>query len=176
MLCYLCIGDTQRRLGDLPHLAQALRTFLGGSMAVAYTSKVSRTSTPQAPMNVHVADLLDDIGDVIDRAGGLDTKIRDLIQQPAEKFRLWIKGQPRDTYLSGVDRALDIRRIHSKVEDMVGFSKIWHRRVAPCPECQLPTLGAWSGEDAIQCSNEDCLAQFTKDEYELHCLKESKKK
>lgn len=145
-------------------------------MKVAYESKVARSSEPQAPMNVHVADLLDDIGDVIDRAGGLDTRIRDLIHQPDEKFRLWVKGRPRDTYLSGVQRALAIRHIHAKVEDMVGFGKVWHRRVAPCPECHLPTLGQWSGEDAIQCSNEDCLAQFSKDEYELHCLKESMKK
>ena len=175
-LCAGCVDDIQRRLGELPHLAQALQIFLGGSMAVTYTSRVNSTPTPQAPMNVAVYDLIDEIGDVIDRAGGTGMRVADLIRQPSAGFRIWSRGEIRDVYLDGVDRALDIRRVHARADGMVGLNRVWQKRAAPCPECHLPTLGTWIGTDTVSCANDDCDSSFTITQYEELCIEQSREK
>lgn len=167
-LCQGCINDIQRCLAELPHLREALKVFLGGSMSVTYTSKVHSTPEPQPPMNVTVYDLIDEIGDVIDRVANLPVDA--LIRAPDAEFKLWRRGKPRLTVLSGVDRALDVRRVHAKADNLIGFNKVWQRRHAPCPVCQMPTLGSWVGSDTISCTNEDCNSSFTRDEYNDYCL------
>ena len=170
-ICSACVYDIQKRLEELPHLGMALKCFLGGSMKVAYTSKVSRTPEPQAPMNVWVADLMDEIGDVIDRAEGL--RILTLIQKPAEPFIVWHRGIRQKTYLDGVDRALDIRRVHAKVSDIVGLQPQWEKRHAPCPSCAEYTLGNWVGSDQIGCTTEDCEEVMSLSEYESYCIQKA---
>lgn len=172
-ICAACVVDIQKRLAELPHLAGALRSFLGGSMKVAYESKVSATHEPAPPMNVAVADYIDEINDVIDRAGGPGIQVHNLIQQPAELFLVWIKGAQQKRHLDGVDRALEIRRIHSRVSNVIGLEAVWRKRHAPCPNCHLPTLGSWVGSPTIECTFEDCGLVMTLDEYEQHCLEES---
>lgn len=172
-LCGGCVIDIQRRSDQLPDLRNALKVFLGGSMSVTYTSKVNSTHQPQPPMNVTVYDLIDEIGDVIDRTGGLP--IETLIRAPGEFFLVWRRGKPVKTALSGVDRALDVRRIHHKADGLVGLNRVWQKRHAPCPHCGLLTLGSWIGSDTIACANEGCDSSFTRDDYDKHCLTEAKK-
>lgn len=171
-LCPQCIDDIQRRLEELPQLAIALRTFLGGSMKVAYESKVQATREPAAPMNVMVADLLDEIGDAIDRAEGLE--VRTLVQKPAELFIVWIRDVQQKKYLDGVDRALDIARSHRRVTAVVGLHRVWDRRRAPCPNCHFPTLGSWVGSETIECTNSECQHRMPLAEYENYCIDQAR--
>lgn len=171
-LCPQCVEDIQRRLDALPDLAAILRAFLGGSMKTAFQSKVKATKAPAPPMNVMVADLLDEIREITDRAGGDNVQIHTLIQKPAELFHLWRHGVRQKVYLDGVDRALDLRRIHGRVSSVVGLERVWSRRAAPCPACRLPALGSWSGSSTVECSA--CEFRMTLDEYSGHCFKESK--
>jgi hypothetical protein len=173
-LCGGCVMQIQVMLTELPHLALALKCFLGGSMATAYTSKVHSTPTPAAPMNVTVYDLIDQIGDVIDRAGGAGVRVDNLIREPANEFKMWRRGRPVTEMLDGVDRAVSIRKTHRKADGMVGLKRIWQRRVMPCPACNLPTLGSWFGEPTVYCTNEDCKSTLTRDEYDLMTLAKSK--
>ena len=143
-------------------------------MATAYTSKVHSTPTPAAPMNVTVYDLIDSIGDVIDRAGGLGVRVDNLVREPACEFRVWHRGSPVRKMLDGVDRAVNIRKVHRKADGMVGLKKIWQRRVMACPACNLPTLGSWFGEGTVYCTNEDCKKTLTRDEYDFMTLAKSK--
>jgi len=159
--------ELQKQLEELPHLAMALKAFLGGSMKMSYTSKVKSTPEPQAPLNVAAADLIDEIGDVIDRA---EDTVLALVQMPAEPFVVWVKGRPRDRYLDGVDRALDIGRVHRKASKVVGLHETWQRRHAPCPSCEQQSLGGFIGTNIIQCTNEDCQIQMDLDEYEKWCV------
>lgn len=175
-LCSGCVTQIQKCLGELPHLAVVLRSLLGGVGAASYTSKVHGTHDPQPPFNVGALDLIDEIGDVIDRAGGLGVRVDNLIREPDAEFLVWQHGSPVKKGLSGVFRALAIRRVHAKAEVVAGVNKSWQRRAAPCPHCRLPTLGTWAGSDTINCSNEDCGAAFTRNEYDVHCFVESKKK
>jgi hypothetical protein len=115
-----------------------------------------------------MVDMADEIWDAIDRTANY--RIVDLITHPAEE---WLIGGYR-VVKDGVDRALDIRRVHSKAEKMVGFNKVWQRRAAACPDCHLPTLGSWLGEDMILCTNGDCLSQFTRTAYEELCVEQSR--
>jgi hypothetical protein len=117
-----------------------------------------------------MVDMADEIWDTIDATAGY--RVVDLITLPAEE---WLIGGYR-VVRDGVDRALKIRWVHAKAEKMVGLNKVWQRRAASCPQCQLPTLGGWVGEDLIHCTNEECLAHFTKDEYEEVCLEQARKR
>lgn len=172
-LCPACVDDIQRRRDELPHLAQALKSFKGASMSVSYDSKVSSTPVPQAPLNLAALDLIDAIGDVIDRAGGY--RIADLVRLPAEKFLLWHRGSRSEVDLDGIARALDVRHVHVKADRMFGFSRVWQKRHAPCPECGLNTLGGWLGSDTVQCANDGCEFLATRSGYEEICISEAKK-
>ena len=174
-LCPGCISQIQVMLAELPHLAAALKCFLGGSMATAYTSKVNSTPTPAAPMNVTVYDLIDDIGDAIDRAGGAGVRIDNLIREPECEFQVWQRGKPVKEMLDGVNRAMSIRKVHRKADSMVGLKKVWQKRVSPCPYCNLPTLGSWFGEGTVYCTNEDCNSSLTRDEYDLMVIAKSRR-
>lgn len=169
-LCARCVEDLQRMLERLPGLAEMLKLFLGGSMKSALESRVSRTSEPQAPMNLHVADLVDEITDVVSRAG---PQVHTLIQKPAEEATRWFKGKPRKVLLTGVDRALDIRSVHNRAETMIGLNQVWEKRVGPCPnpECRMPCLGNWSGTSTIICTA--CSSSFERDVYDAMCVAQS---
>lgn len=119
---------------------------------------------------------MDELEDAIFRAGGEHSQVATLINKPEEKFSVWQRGKPREVYLDGVDRALGIRKAWRKADQIIGLSRTWQRRHAPCPECCLPTLGGWVGEDTVHCSNADCGIAFSRTEYEYLCLNQGKGK
>jgi hypothetical protein len=166
-LCAACCVAIQTQLDELPHLALALRAFRGGSIRMAHTSKVSRTPAPQVPLNITVTDLIDEIGDVIDRTDNLP--VRDLILRPAQLFRIWVKGKPHEKWIDGVDRAIDIGRVNDRVRGVVGLHRIRQARAAPCPACNEHTLSSWVGDDTVSCTDEECGVFMTLDDYDKYC-------
>lgn len=64
-ICTECLQDAEDKLADLPHLALALTSFLGGIPGVGMEGKISGTSDPGTPLNLHIADLISDIGKVL---------------------------------------------------------------------------------------------------------------
>lgn len=172
-ICTTCVFDIQRQLRELPPLRLALRTFLGVSTKVDYESKVSSTPQPGPPMNTWVFDLVDEIDEAIDRVDQMT--IARLVQEPAELFHVWVKDVHEKHYLDGVDRAMEIRRVHTRVCKAVGLHPVWEKRGAPCPHCNEFNLGTWLGADLIECTTEDCPARLTLDEYEQYCLERVKR-
>lgn len=169
-LCNACIKRVQTQLEQLPHLNTALRSFLGTSMTAALGSKVNATHEHSTPINLRTLDLIDEIRDVTSRAGGPTIQVADLVGRPAEKFSMVRGGKLRDVYLDGVDRALAIATVWRKADGVVGLSRQWVRRATPCLRCGLQTLGMWSGESSVHCTNSSCAKTFTLDEYEKMCL------
>ena len=98
-----------------------------------------------------------DIETVLARAGG--RQIRDLV-----------------TFVGGVDDALAVRRVHGRAEGFVGLQRVWERRRVPCPECGLPTLGGWVGEDRIYCTNSGCATSLSKSDYEQYCERKARRR
>jgi hypothetical protein len=141
--------------------------FIGGSVKIVYESKVRATHEPQCPMDVRVDELLTDIADVVDRCDHL--RVADLIQQPAMKFKIWYRDRVDTKYLAGYQRALDIRRVHARANAILGFDRIYQKRHAPCPNCNLPTLGNYVGDSTVLCSDKECGAVMSLDEYDRHC-------
>lgn len=166
-LCAACIQAIQKCLEELPHLAVALRVFLGVTPKTALTSRISSTPEPACPLDPRVDELLGDIGDVIDRTGGI--RVADLVRQPDMLFVVWVRDERRSQYLSGVDRALDIRRVHNRANKIIGFDRVWQKRHAPCPQCGFPTLGNWVGDSTITCTEEDCGLVMPLENYEGYC-------
>lgn len=165
-LCHGCVDGIQTQLNELPHLALALATMKGTWGGVSYEARVSGSKEAPSPLHVGIVDLVDEVWNRIDDAEGY--RIVDLVTRPPES---WVIGG-RTVTRDGVDRALDIRHVHRRASEAVGFEKVWERRAAACPECLLPTLGGWVGDDLISCS--ECLAAFTKKEYENLCFAQSK--
>jgi hypothetical protein len=141
---------------ELPHLADALHVFLAVTPHTALQSKVNSTPEPSCPLDPRVDELLGDIEDTLDRTDGL--RVADLIQQPALKFVLWVKGQRRERFLDGFQRALDIRRAHARANAILGFDRVWIKRLSPCWNCGLPTTGSYVGDSTVLCS--ECGAVF----------------
>ncbi|OMC55454.1 hypothetical protein A5747_13620 [Mycobacterium sp. IS-836] len=172
-ICNGCVKQLQDYLEQLPVIRDALRSFLGVSPTTSQGSKVNSTPEPSVPINLRALDLMDEIDEVVRRAGNV--AVADLINRPAEKFTLWRRGRMRETYLDGVERALYIRACWRKADQIIGLSRTWQRRHIPCPKCSLPTLGQWSGEDAIHCSNADCAISFPRNDYDKLVLDEHRK-
>lgn len=172
-LCGSCVDDCQWRLVQLPDLALALRAFIGGGVAVAYQSKISATKVPSTPLNIRVTDLLSEIAEVIDRAGGTGMQIHNLILQPATKETKWFGDRPETVYQTGVEKALDVRRVHQKAAAIGGLERTWQRRHAPCANCGLPCVGMWSGSDSVECTA--CGQRATLDEYSVWVSIQSEK-
>lgn len=169
-LCNGCTKRLQGQLEQLPHLSTALRSFLGTSVTAAHGSKVNSTHEHSTPINLRTLDLIDEIRDVISRAGGPTIQVGDLVGRPAEEFSLCRGGRLRTVYLDGVDRALAIAVVWRKADNVVGLSRTWQRRQAPCPRCGLPCLGGWLGEETIHCTNSACATSFPWSEYERLCI------
>lgn len=175
-LCSRCVDGIQSNLDELEAVQEALRLFIGHVPRTAGASKVNASREPQVPMNLRAFDLIEEIYDVLDRAGGGAIRVRDLITQPAEEFEVWLRDSPRDMFLTGVQRALDIRRVWQKADAVLGFSPVWERRHAPCPQCGQATLGCWSGSGQVLCTNSDCMAAFSWKQYEEWCVIQAKGK
>ncbi|AEZ50758.1 hypothetical protein SEA_ENCELADUS_78 [Mycobacterium phage Enceladus] len=156
-LCDGCIRDIQKCLDELPTYSELLETYKGYVPGSVGQSKVSSSAEPKAPLNLTVVDLIGQIRAVLHRADGY--QVRDLI-----------------TLSGGLEVALDIRDVYSKADGIIGLQRVWERRRVPCPECALPTLGGWVGEDRIYCTNADCGTTLTKAQYEEYCEMKSKEK
>lgn len=150
----------QERLARLPAVKGVLRLYLarGGSSA---QTKVQFSSEPPAPLNAHILDLIDEIGDVFDRTGGL--RVADLIRQPPAEFVIWSRGTRRLIPLDGVERALDIRRVWKRADGVIGLSPVWERRIGECPRCALRALGNFAGSEVVTCSG--CGGSMSRQEY-----------
>lgn len=157
-LCDGCVKDIQKSLDELPGYAEMLQLYKGYVPGSVGQSRVSNPSgEPKSPLNLTVVDLINQIAAVIRRVDGY--LVRDLI-----------------TLNGGLEVALDIRDVHSKSDALIGLKRVWERRRVPCPDCSLPTLGGWLGEDRIYCTNTDCASVFTKQQYEEYCELKSKEK
>lgn len=164
-LCHGCIAQIQERLAQLPHYEAALELFKAKSLVPqGGGTKVGGSTEPGTPINLHIVDLLNEIDNVLARAGGPSARVSDLIRSP-----------------DGVALAIRINQVWKRAEAQVGFAKSWHCRIGKCPRCLLRTLGNFSGSDSIQCSN--CGGAMTRAEYERVCIivashdaKNSKKK
>lgn len=167
-LCPGCVVDIQTRYDQLPDLGLALAALKGGSMKVAYQSKVTGTKEPAVPLNLHVVVLLNDIDELVSLVEGY--RIQDLMAQPSKEYHVWIKGSEQRVFLDGVDRALRVRRVHQRVSDTVGLAPLFQRRLAPCWDCGRPTLGTWGGSGVIECTNDGCEFRCSIDSYERRCL------
>lgn len=173
-VCRGCADDIQRRRDELPHLARVLQSFRGRMPQTALQSKVSRSATPQCPLNLEVISVLGYIEDIISKAGNY--RVRDLIARGPEKFEMWVNGRRTEQYQDGCDLALTIRKVHSKAEGMAGLAPAYEKRRAPCPRCSLPTLGGLVGSGTVVCSNGDCGWVGTDDMYQAHCLFKAEQK
>jgi hypothetical protein len=175
-LCAACCSDIQRCLSELPPLIQALHSFLAHTPKSALQSKVSRTPEPACPIDPRVDALETEAYDVVDRAGGWNTNVQELMRLPEARFLVW-RGEHRElVFLDGAKRALDIRRIHSRISAVVGLERRFVKRHAPCPECHLPMLGSWVGEEVVRCTAEDCGFVGSLAEYDLYCAELIKEK
>ncbi|WP_207760578.1 hypothetical protein [Mycolicibacterium sphagni] len=149
--------DVQKCLDELPTYLGLLDKYKGYIPRSVGQSKVKGSAEPKAPLNLTVMDLIAEIGALIRRVDGY--QIRDLI-----------------TLTGGLEIALDVRAAHSKADGIIGLQRIWERRRVPCPECKLPTLGGWVGEEKIYCTNSDCGTTLTKAQYEDYCEVKSRKR
>lgn len=169
-LCAGCCKRLQEHLRQLPHLQDALGSFKAGSLTGTHGSKVNATPTPSTPLNLSVVDLITEIWRVISIAGGPTIRISNLITEPAEDFVVWRGGRRRPRPLDGADRALAIGEVWRKADGIVGLSKQWTRRHAPCLRCGQRTLGNFVGDGTIHCMNSACGKSYTLDDYDGLCL------
>lgn len=151
--------DIQKCADELSHYLLALEDFKGYKPQSVGQSKVSGGATEgSSPLNVSVFDLCRDIETLAVSVGGY--RIRDLVTLPG-----------------GVETALEVRALHSRADAIVGLGRVWERRRAVrCPECDLPSLGQWLGEETIYCTNSTCAIAMTKGEYEERCEIRAKEK
>lgn len=166
-VCAACVQVLQKQLDELPHLATALHACLAVTPKTALQSRVNSTPEPACPIDTRVDELIGDIEDVCDRTDGL--RVADLILQPAMEFVLWFRDRREARFLEGWQRALDIRRVHVRANNILGFDDIRVRLRAPCPNCSLPTLGTVVGGDRVDCSDEGCGYFTTRNDYDRYC-------
>ena len=157
-LCVGCVADIQKLADELPGYLGLLSLFKGYVPQSVGSSRVSSSSEPKSPLNLTVVDLIEAIRILLHGPAGLYS-IRDLITLP-----------------NGPQLALLVRRLHSKADGIIGLKKVWQRRHAPCPDCSLPTLGGWAGDDVIRCTASGCGTVMSKSAYEDYCELQSKEK
>lgn len=165
-LCPACISAIQTARDTLDATQQAVRLFVGIKPVTALTSKVTSTKEPQSPLNLAAEALVTDIDEVISRVGNY--LIRDLVSQPAARFKAWRGGAEQLVYWDGVDLALQLRAVHARAVKLLGFEPQWQRRSAPCWACRLPCLGQLTGSATVECSA--CGERKTDKDYEAYCI------
>lgn len=148
-LCNACIADLQKRRDQLPALLTALRPFVAAPIAGSRGEPVAASKEPPAPLNVTVLDLIDSVKIALEQMGNVP--VRDLVSQT-----------------DGLDWAQHIRSLHSRADQIVGFSPVWESRGAPCPFCETFTLGGWVGSGVVHCTN--CTSVITTEDYETNCI------
>ena len=172
-ICNGCVEDVERRRKELPQLVSALGSFIGRTPQTALQSKISRSMRAQPPLDVNVLSVRDEAEQLLAKIGNL--LVRDLCRQQPQLYDVWRHGKYTQQYLDGVDLALEIRRLHRRVESMVGLAPAFEKRRAPCPRCGLSTLGCIIGSGSVVCSNGDCGWVGTDDSYQAHCLFKAEK-
>lgn len=156
-------------MGQLPHLQEMLRTYLANSLVPqGGGAKVSSSSDPGTPINLHVLDVLDELQQALDLAGGAGARIADVINRPMESYQIRHHGGWRDLDMDGVQVALNVSRTWKRAYSASGLSLTWERRAVKCPRCDLPTLGSTAGSGTVSCSN--CGGVMTRDEYDRICI------
>lgn len=149
-LCHPCCEDLQRKYNELPKILKVLPMFKGGLWGEIGEAKVSGSKlAPPCPLRVEVIDLIMSVEGILQRVGNL--RIADLALQPG-----------------GPEWADEIRWAYGAADKTVGFSRHWARRMTPCPECGLRTLGSWAGEETITCSS--CGHGMDRDQYNKETL------
>ena len=148
-LCFRCVEDVQTRLDELPKILHCIPLYKGGLRGQTGEAKVSGGSdSPPCPLNVAAVDLEDSIRNIL---ANVDTRVADLIHQE-----------------NGVEWAFEVRRVYGAADRIIGISRHWSRRHAPCPGCSQRSLGSWSGESSVTCSS--CGHSMSLDEYAAGCL------
>jgi hypothetical protein len=143
-----------------------VRVFIGIKPVTAQTSKIKGTKEPASPLNLAAETLVGDIDDVLSRVGNY--LVRDLVSQPAARFKVWQGDVEQVIYWDGVTLALQIGTVYRRAMKLLGFEAQWQRRSAPCWSCELPCLGQFTGSDTIECSN--CGDRKTGADYQSYCL------
>lgn len=165
VLCPACIEAIQYRRNRLPSVQEAVRLFIGIKPVSAQQSKVAASGEPQSPLNLAAETLVTDIDEVLSRVGNY--LIRDLVAQPAQRFKVWRGDCEQIVYWDGVDLALQIDATYRRAFKLLGLEPQWQRRTAPCRVCGLPCLGQFTGSTTIQCSN--CGDQLIDSDYQEYC-------
>lgn len=166
-LCAACIAAIQQDRDALPHLQEAVKVFVGIKPVTAMVSKVSSTPTPSSPLNLSAESLVADIGEVLSRVG--EYLVRDLVSQPAARFKWWRYGAEQLVYWDGVDLALQVRSVHARAVKLLGFEREWVRKKGvPCWSCEQAALGQWDGSETVECS--DCGVRKPDADYKNYCI------
>ena len=148
-LCHACCAELQAKLNELPTIYKVLNLFKGGLWGESGEAKVSSSSEPPCPLRVEVVDLQTEIRAALKNIQGI--RIVDLVNMQ-----------------DGIPWALEVRKLWSQADRIIGISQHWSRRAAPCDSCGSETLGSWAGEDSVSCFT--CGVSMTRTEYSKHCL------
>lgn len=165
-LCPACIDQIQGLRDKLGDWQAAVTLFIGIKPVTVSESKIAASKEPASPLNLAAETLVGDIGEVLSRCGSL--LVRDLVHQPAQRFKVWRNDVEQITYFDGVDLALQIRSVSDRAVKLLGFSPQWERRSAPCWECGVRALGQLVGSGTVECSA--CGARQPDDDYWKYCL------
>lgn len=168
-LCPQCIDVIQASRDKLVDVQDAVRVFVGIKPVTVSESKVFASKEPQSPLNLAAETLVSDIDEVLSRVGSY--LIRDLVSQPAERFKVWRGEYEQIVFWDGPALALQVRSVYDRAIKLLGFERQWQRRSAPCWECDLPTLGQFTGSGTVECSN--CGARKTDTDYQTYCLEKA---
>jgi hypothetical protein len=169
-LCPACVAAIQADRDALLALQDAVKVFVGIKPVTAQASKVTATKEPASPLNLAAETIATDIGEVLSRVGNY--LIRDLVNHPAARFKTWRGDVEQLVYWDGVDLALQVRAVHARAVNLLGFERLWQRRHAPCWGCGLPCLGQFTGSLTVECSS--CGVRKTDSEYQLYCIELAK--
>ena len=165
-LCPSCIGSLQESRDRLLAARDAVKVFVGIKPVTALTSKIASTKQPASPLNLAADTLMGEIDDVLSRVGNF--LVRDLVSQPAARFKVWQGDYEQIIYWDGVTLALQIGSVYRKAVRLLGFEQQWQRRAAPCWSCNMAFLGQFTGSETVECSN--CGERKTFGDYQTYCL------
>ncbi|QPO16734.1 hypothetical protein SEA_KASHFLOW_130 [Mycobacterium phage KashFlow] len=152
-LCHGCITRLQEQYDELRVIRKVLEMFKGGLWGQSGEAKVSSSSEPSPPLNVHALDVINEVEEVLEDVGSLP--VADLVRHE-----------------NGVSRSLRIGKVWCQSDGIIGISRVWSRRFANCPECEQRTLGCYAGSESIECAS--CNIRLTRDEYSVLCLQSLK--
>lgn len=153
-LCFKCVEQIQSQFDTLRAIRYVLPLYKGGLRGQSGEAKVSGGGDiPPCPLRVEVVDLEDSINSIL---ANVTMRISDLINHEY-----------------GVSWAFEIRKQYGIADRIIGISRHWSKRHAPCSECGQRTLGSWAGESNVTCST--CGFVQSLDEYAASCLIQAKK-